>query len=90
MVYSLGKNAWNGLKQSLELAHQALNPPAYARSAVRGWINAYGPAFEGTWTAVEQVLQTADLYGFRELATPEELYKDWQSSYERWKDRKAL
>jgi hypothetical protein len=90
--YGLGESAWNGLKQDLNKAHQAVNPPVYARSAVRGWINAYGPAFESTRTAgVERILLTAAYSGFRELATLEDLLQDWQSSWERWqKYRKVL
>jgi hypothetical protein len=92
VAYSLGEDAWKGLKQSLERGHEAPNPPAHALWAVRGWIGAYGPAFESTRTAdVERVLCTAAFHGFRELATPDELWKEWQSSWDRWqRRRKAL
>jgi retron-type reverse transcriptase len=64
VVYRLGEDAWKGLRSSLDKAHEALNPPVYARSAVRGWINAYGPAFESTYGAeVERVLQLSMVSG---------------------------
>jgi retron-type reverse transcriptase len=92
VCYGLGEGAWKGLKQSLEKAHEAQNSPAVALGAMRGWVGAYGVAFESTRTAdVERVLQTAAFHGFRELATPEELWKEWQSSWARWqRRRKAL
>ena len=91
MGYGLGESAWVGLRDNLEKAHKTWNPPAFARSAVRGWIAAYGPALESMWTSVERVLSTAASYGFRELATPEELYDDWQYAWQRWtRCRKGL
>ena len=89
--YGLGKSAWKGLEDNLDKAHLSPNPPGYALQAVRGWVGAYGPAFESTWSPVEEVLGTAASYGFRELITPKELFEDWQSSWQRWeRRRKAL
>lgn len=42
----LGNGSWERLRQTLLMGHQATDPPSYARRAVDGWINAYGPAFE--------------------------------------------
>jgi len=81
LAYGLDEGAWTGLKQNLERAHEFPNPPVHAAQAVRGWLGAYGPAFEGTRREVpEQVLRTAASCGFRELATPEKLWKGWRSS----------
>jgi hypothetical protein len=90
--YKLGEDAWKGLRINLDKAHLSPNPPGYALQAIRGWLGAYGPAFESTWTAVERVLRTAASHGFREPATPEELWESWQSSWRRWdtRRRKAL
>ena len=92
VVYELDEGAWKGLEQNLEKAHEMPNPSVLAAQAVQGWLGAYGPAFEGTRREVlERVLDTAAFYGFRELATPEKLWKDWQSSWEHWQRcRKAL
>jgi retron-type reverse transcriptase len=92
VAYGLDEGAWKGLGQNLEKAHGTPNPSVPAAQAVRGWLGAYGPAFEGTRREVlERVLGTAALYGFRELPTPEELWEDWQSSWEIWRGRrKAL
>jgi retron-type reverse transcriptase len=92
VVYGLDEDAWKGLEQSLEKAHELLNPPLCAARVVRGWIGAYGPAFEGTRREVlERVLRTAISHGFRELATPQELWVEWRSSWEDWQRcRKAL
>jgi hypothetical protein len=87
--YDLVEDAWKGLEKSLDKAHDAPNPPAYARTAVRGWIGAYGPAFESTWRSVaERVLRIVSFYGFTEMATPDELWKDWQSSWTGWQKRR--
>src|SRR5262249_26967691 len=83
--YELDEGAWKGLEQNLERTHETPNPSVLAAQAVQGWLGAYGPAFEGTRREVlERVLDTAAFYGFRELATPEKLWKDWQCSWERW------
>lgn len=85
VVYGLDEGAWKGLEQNLERVHELPNPPVHAAQAIQGWLGAYGPAFEGTRREVpERVLRTADRHGFRELATPDKLWKDWQSSWERW------
>jgi hypothetical protein len=92
VAYGLDEGAWKGLEQNLERVHGTPNPPVHAAQAVQGWIGAYGPAFEGTRReALERVIGTAAFYGFRELATPEGLWKEWQSSWECWqRRRKAL
>jgi retron-type reverse transcriptase len=92
VVYGLDDCAWKGLEQSLEKAHELPNPPLCAARVVQGWIGAYGPAFEGTRRKVlERVLGTATSHGFRELATPDELWDEWKSSWEDWRRRrKAL
>jgi hypothetical protein len=92
VVYGLDEGAWTGLKQALERSHECPNPSVSATQAIQGWIGAYGPAFEGTRREVpERVLRTAASYGFRELATPEGLWKEWRSSWERWRRcREAL
>jgi hypothetical protein len=86
LVLEIGKDAWSGLEQALERAHAEDNPPDTALAVIRGWINAYGPAFEGRWmsTIPQQVLDTATYYGFRELAHPEELKEWWMTSYQSW------
>jgi hypothetical protein len=89
VVSGNANGAWIGLKQNLERSHETPNPPLTAAQAVRGWIGAYGPTFEGTWRwSLERVLEIAAHYGFRELATPEEMWRDWQSSWQRLQRRR--
>jgi hypothetical protein len=89
MRYDLGKDAFQGLCKNLHQAHQASNPPVYARSAIRGWLSAYGPAFERqTEIILERALQTMHSFGFRETYTPEGLRDVWKRSFERWTQRR--
>jgi hypothetical protein len=90
MAYGLDEDAWRGLEQSLERAHELPNPPSHAEQAVMGWIGAYGPAFEGTRReASERVLSVTACHGFREvLGSPEKVWQEWQRSWSHWQGRR--
>lgn len=82
----LGEEAWNRLRQALQLGHQAIDPLSHARRAVDGWINAYGPAFEyrqdKTLTLITEA--TLDL-GYPELDSPENLMVKMEEATNRWR-----
>jgi hypothetical protein len=85
VAYALGKYAWDGLAQSLVRAHEAEDPSQAARTAVLGWVNAYGPALASLRSATPgRVLTTAASLGFREVTTSQELRERWEASYRRW------
>jgi hypothetical protein len=89
LVYALGQDAWAGLELALGEAHQAENPPATARKVVKGWVTAYGPAFE-SWRESDtaRLYRTAAGLGFRETCSPEEL-TDWrEATWKNWLVRK--
>jgi hypothetical protein len=89
MCLGLGETAWRGLERDLGRAHEEFNPPLLAEQAVKGWLAAYGPAFESTRRDVlERVLRIAARHGFREIGSPEELWRVWQSSWECWNRRR--
>jgi hypothetical protein len=52
------------LERDLVKAHQTQDPAATARAVVRGWVEAFGPAFEN-WRVVtlDRILQTAAIKG---------------------------
>ena len=87
MRYGLDCDAWEKLEQNLAKAHLAEGPPAAARVAVKGWMEAYGPAFDGRVEddLLDRVLTTAAEYGFREIDSPETLLRRWRSSWRRWR-----
>jgi hypothetical protein len=86
LAYGLGKKALDQLRQHLGDAHAAEDPPAAARQSVYGWLSSAGPAFESGNAEVHEVLRLAAEYGFRELATPDELRRHWEESWTRWQD----
>jgi hypothetical protein len=84
--YGLGEDAWQKLAQNLSMAHEAKDPTTTARMAVRGWIDAYGPAFANRRDDVlNRVLTTAAGFGFREVDDRERLLSRWKASWGRWR-----
>jgi hypothetical protein len=84
--YELGEDAWQKLANNLSTAHEAEDPTDAARLAVRGWIDAYGPAFANRRDDVlDRVLTTAAGYGFREVDEREQLRRRWRTSWCRWR-----
>jgi hypothetical protein len=81
----LGKDAWVKLEQNLVKAHETQDPAATARTVVRGWVEAFGPAFED-WRVVtlDRVLQTAARTGFRELDSRAHLADRCETAWRRW------
>jgi RNA-directed DNA polymerase len=83
--YRLGRGAWDGLTEALAQAHETDDPAGAAGHAVRGWVNAYGPALSGMGDDMtEQVLATAAELGFRETMSAAELKRQGQAAWERW------
>ena len=81
---ALGEDAWSGLKQHLERAHEAPRPEVAAREAVLGWIESCGPAFAVAGSSIPTILHTAADFGFREIAHPDEIRERWHTSWKRW------
>ena len=84
LTIDLGEGAWSGLQQHLERAHDTPHPEVTAREAVLGWIESCGPAFEVAGSSIHTILLTAADYGFREIASPDELRERWHTSWRRW------
>jgi hypothetical protein len=84
--YGLGGKAWKSLEQRLAEAHGAADPGRAAVAAVRGWLEAHGPAFEDAeeCEALERVRRTAARMGFRELDTEEGLMGWLREARQRW------
>ena len=88
MRYGLGKKAWKNLEQRLEGAQEAANPGKAAIAVVRGWLSAYGPAFESEAEdrrVLEGVRQTAARAGVRELGKEAELLGWLRGARQRWR-----
>jgi hypothetical protein len=74
LCYALGRKAWTGLDRGLETAHGAADPGETAKMAMRGWLAAFGPAFEDADSVtLEKVLAVMARKGFREACTEEDL-----------------
>jgi hypothetical protein len=87
LVYRLDEAAWLQLTENLVKAHEADNPPQTACSVVRGWINAYGPAFGVKRTkTLKRVLHMAGQHGFRELMTEARLDVQVQDAWLKWQN----
>jgi RNA-directed DNA polymerase len=84
--YGTGEKTWKGLERDLEQAHAADNPVGAAKAAIRGWIAAYGPAFESADddSVLRRTRGTAARYGFRELGTEAEAIGWFQEARQRW------
>ena len=86
LAYELTRDAWWSLKQQLIRAHEAPEPARTASMALRGWLEAHGPAFGDVSgrDVVDGVLHTAAQVGFWETDTEEELLNIVEKAYERW------
>jgi hypothetical protein len=45
MVYRVGDGAFADLEDALMEAHESADPPRQATEVIKGWVNAYGPAW---------------------------------------------
>lgn len=87
LVCRLGQDGWQQLTENLVKAHEANNPPRTACAVVRGWINAYGPAFGKQRSKIlQRILQTAGEHGFRELASEARLDGQLQNAWNHWQN----
>jgi hypothetical protein len=86
LVYGLGNQALDQLRQHLSEAHLTQDPPTAAKQSVFGWISSAGPACESGEAVIPMILDMAAEYSFRELATPMELWRLWEESGIRWQD----
>jgi retron-type reverse transcriptase len=86
VVYGLGKKALEHLAQNLAECHDDDNPTEAARKSLLGWVDSLGPAFQNGVTEIPAILRLAAEYGFRELASPEELRRHWELAWGRWRD----
>jgi hypothetical protein len=85
LTLELTRKAWSQLEQHLVKAHDADDPPRAAQSAVRGWINAYGPAFrEVRDDTLLHIQRLATEVGFREIGSLQDLQRWAQNSWENW------
>jgi len=86
--YDLTEEPWSNLEQALSEANAGTSPAA-AEQAVAGWMEAYGPAFEGKRDepALDRILETAVAAGYREISR-HRLKSCLQSSKDRWAHKK--
>jgi len=85
--YALGRRARENLERSLEELHGQTDAVQTARQTLRGWIAAYGPAFESELEddeTVTQVLTIAARKGFRELGSEAEVRGWLRESGQLW------
>jgi hypothetical protein len=90
LVYGLGKRARDQLRRGLERAYEADHPHESAKRVLHGWVISCGPAFETGEADVMVILTDAAEYGFRELATPQEvrrLVRDARDAWIRFRNR---
>lgn len=87
----LGEDALGAdMDRRLIEAHDDPDPHRAARTALRGWVAACGPALgEPTEGDTEAILRTAARHGFRELASKEELAGWCTAAHGRWEARLA-
>ena len=69
----LGEACLTQLQEHLTKAWETPDPVKTAITILRGWINAYGPAFENGAAVMPDVLQPASQLGFREIPEVDEL-----------------
>jgi hypothetical protein len=85
LSFDLDEQAWTKLRQDLTDAHKAENPSLMAIQAIRGWVNAYGPALEyGRDQLLQRVSHFAIHHGYRELPSRETMEEWCQAAWERW------
>ena len=85
VAYAIPDRAWEHLQECLVDCHWSPNPPAAARSAVRGWIEAQGPALVNLTDAILcRIYWTGTRNGFRELDGQDALRRYAQDAFRRW------
>jgi hypothetical protein len=84
--YGVPRIAWGKLRKELTGAHESEYPSEVARSTVRGWLAAYGPAPGGVERerVIRETLEVAAVSGFRELGATEELERCAQDAWQGW------
>ena len=80
----LKEDSLDQLREHLAKAWETFDPNTTAKTVLRGWINANGPAYENGVTAIPDVLRLASGLGFRELPGANELTGWWEEAWERW------
>jgi hypothetical protein len=80
----LEKDYLNRLGEHLAKAWETSDPNRTAKTVLRGWINANGPAFENGTAVIADVLRLASGLGFRELPGADELLGWWEEAWLRW------
>ena len=85
--FGLTSASWESLDESLMLAHQAKDPPQTALEAVRGWTQAWGPAFESVreCRVLERVRRKVARVGFREMDMESALLGPLRDTRDRWR-----
>jgi hypothetical protein len=86
LVYAIPDAAWDHIQEALVECHWSSNPPEAARSAVRGWLEAQGPALENlTDATLTRLRRTGARNGFRaELPGPDTLREIAREAHRRW------
>lgn len=83
--FELGADAWTKLEQNLLRVQETDDPTNTASKVVKGWITAYGPAFESLRNrTVNRVLGILHQHGYREICSRKTLRKWWNESWETW------
>jgi retron-type reverse transcriptase len=86
LAFGPGKKAFDSLYQSLVQAHEASDPPRYAKQAITGWLFSLGPTFESCADTdlIHTVLRAAAELGFREAGNKSSLRATWKFGWECW------
>jgi retron-type reverse transcriptase len=79
-----GKDYLTRLGEHLVTAWETSDPNMTAKTVLRGWIDAKGPAFNDGVAVIADVLHLSARLGFGELPGPDVLWGWWEESWERW------
>lgn len=84
LAFGVSKRARQQLRTRLDECHESADPSATARAAVLGWVRSAGPAFDEARLHVQDILRDAAALGFREIASAEELLRQWEDAWHAW------
>ena len=88
LILGLGDEAWRHLELRLAEAHFTDDPPTLATQAIKGWIAAFGPAFNDNAIELVQVrlLRTLANIGFREAMGSSAIICHCNLAWNRWQE----
>src|SRR5262249_49524466 len=84
VTLSAGTDTWEDLNSKLAESWKQGNPARAAKDAVRGWIDAWGPAFENVESTADEIRDRLLRAGIQEGPTKTELGNWLRMSKDRW------